>query len=445
MQRSAWSARDRAFARVLGAYGSLGQWKRRVLATRARSHRAGRWTHAVIGAVARAGACVLVALPALGPASCGDEPQGGAPPEVPFVPEDADACVPLLERPDDLAAPGPWPVGTRRVSVARAGGGQLEVDVFYPAVRGSEVNAPAARFDIRAFLPPSQRDVVPDARAPIQACECARDLPVDDDRGPYPAVVFVHGTASFSTQSLADVTHWASRGFVVVAATHPGLSLADQLSLFCPDDPSGSRDVVADVGALVAALRAAPAGALAFLSAPPSIALVGHSAGANAVVLAASTLEAEGASDVKVVVSLSGNARHDGAATFLALAGTGDRVVRAAASEEAFSGSSLPRRYVALDNAGHLAFSDLCDTRNDDGENLLVIAEDEGVCGAQLAGLLFDCSPELQAAPLSRAIVQTATTWVLEDTLHCAPPSRTFADSLAALDGVAAVREDLGP
>ena len=43
-------------------------------------------------------------------------------------------------------------------------------------------------------------------------------------------VVFVHGTASFRTQSLTQMTHWASRGFVVLAADHPKIRLKDLLA-----------------------------------------------------------------------------------------------------------------------------------------------------------------------------------------------------------------------
>lgn len=364
---------------------------------------------------------------------------------VPAVPLDDEACVRLLERPEDVTEKGPWPVGTRRVTLERPDGVALQLDVFYPAARSSPSSAPRAEFDIRQFLPPSQQGQVPDARAPVQVCDCVRDLEPDTDHGPYPAIVVVHGTASFSTQSLSDVTHWASRGFVVLAATHPGLYLGDQLSLFCPDDPSGSRDVIGDVRLIVDAVRAAGAGPLAFVARPPSLALIGHSAGANTVVQAASELTPSEDAPVKVVVSLSGNAASEAEVSFLALAGTADRVVQASASEAAFDASGTPRRYVALENAGHLAFSDLCETRNDDGNNLLVIAQDEGVCGAELAGLLFDCDPAQQEAALSRAIVRAATSWVLEEALHCTRHSRSFLETLGALEGVAASREDLAP
>lgn len=387
------------------------------------------------GATDVVGAFMLATVVAAG---CGNEVEKKERPAIPFVPETA-GCngAALLERPSDCGERGPWPVGTRRVRV-----GRLDVDVFYPAERGSDFDVPAATFDIRTFLPPSQQSVVPDERNPVQRCDCFRDLPPDDAYGPWPVIVFVHGTASFSTQSLADVTHWVSRGFVVLAATHPGLYLADQLSVVCPDERSGDRDLAADLAALLAAAKA-PTDGLAFLAGALDgrFALVGHSAGANAVVDAASS---DTTGDVKAVISLSGSAAYTGSgASFLALAGTADNIVRLSASQDAFNTSSAPRRFVALENAGHLSFSDLCETRNADGENLLTIAEDEGVCGASLAGFLFDCSPDHQDPLLSRSIVQASTTWLLEEQLHCARPTSDFSVAVSALEGVVSVNEEL--
>jgi hypothetical protein len=96
-----------------------------------------------------------------------------------------------------------------------------------------------------------------------------------------------------------------------------------------------------------------------------------------------------------------------------------------------------------MTNAGHLAFSDLCETRNAAGENLLEIAQDERICGADAASLLFDCSPDLQPAAESRAIVRAATTWMFEERLLCAAPPTPFADVVGALPGVDDVSEVL--
>lgn len=181
-------------------------------------------------------------------------------------------------------ARGPWDVGARTVTV-----GRLTAEVWYPAAPGSAGDA--VRYDLRQWLPPSERESIPDDDNPWQDCDCRRDLPLDEAHGPYPVVVFAHGTTAFRTQSLSILTHWASRGFVVIAADHPGLFLGDPLALACPDDASGPRNVPGDVRLLVDALDA-PSGELAFLEGHidrARLGLAGHSAGGAVTGLAEST------------------------------------------------------------------------------------------------------------------------------------------------------------
>lgn len=343
-------------------------------------------------------------------AACGE---GGAPVDPPVTELAGCDGARLLSKPRDPDRAGPWPVGARTITV-----GRLTVEVWYPAVRGSETGQPAARYDIRPSLNASQRDAIPDADNPWQTCACHRDLPLDEAHGPYPAVVFVHGTAAFRHQSLAQVTHWASRGFVVVAADHPGLLLGDVLAMVCGDEPTGTRDLTGDVGALVTALGA-PAGELAFLAGhvdATRIALAGHSAGAG------TAAEASGLPGVRVVLSLAGNREATGAGLerSVFLGANRDNLVPPSAVREAWSRSSTPRHLVTIGGAGHLAFSDLCETKNAAGKNLLQIGEQYQLCGVAAAGLLFDCNPAYIPAAAGWDIINYATTIALESTLQCA-------------------------
>ncbi|HEX9104448.1 MAG TPA: hypothetical protein VF997_19690, partial [Polyangia bacterium] len=94
----------------------------------------------------------------------------------------------------------------------------LTTEVWYPAKLGSDAGKSKIVYDIREHLPPADAAKIPDSDNPPQDCDCFRDLPIDDGHGPYPLVVFIHGTAAFRTQSLTFMTHWASRGFIVVSA-----------------------------------------------------------------------------------------------------------------------------------------------------------------------------------------------------------------------------------
>jgi dienelactone hydrolase len=340
------------------------------------------------------------------------------------VGDDVPGCAPgsrFLPVPADTSAPGPWPVGARTVSV-----GRLTVEVFYPARPGSEAGLPAVRYDIRQQLPASERAKIPDAENPWQPCDCVRDLPLDDAHGPYPLVVFIHGTAGFRTQSLVAATHWASRGFVVVAADHPGLFLGDLLALACFQPQSGARTIAADVDAELAAVSAG-AGELAFLSGKldlDRIAVVGHSAGAS------EAAALSGRAGVRVIVALAGNAAVAASPTLAAnlwMAAKSDTVVSYASSRSGYDGSPSPRHFVGVANSGHLCFSDLCGLKNAAGMDLLQIANAHGVCGAGLAGGLFDCKPSYLPVAAGMKIVDDATSAVLEGTLRCTGAADTLA------------------
>lgn len=364
-------------------------------------------------------ASVLAIAAGCGSPKASSEADGGAvAPDAPPPGGAAGGCdgASLLPVPSDLAAPGPWPVGARTVSIAG-----LTVEVWYPAVVGSDAGLPTERYDIRTEIPASEAAKIPDADNPWAPCDCVRGLPFDDTHGPYPVVLFVHGTAGFRFQSLHFVTHWASRGFVVLAADHPGLKLGDLLASACggtapPQDLSGNLD------ALIAAV-ANPTGDLAFLAGhvdATRLAVTGHSAGANAAA-AASTKPG-----VQVVISLAGN-QADASSPILAsslyMGGLADSIVSWSQVMTAYGNAAKPRALVGITGGGHLTFSDLCQLSNAAGQNLLQVAEADQVCGAQLAGFLFDCDPSHIDGPTGWKIVDDATSAVLESTLQCRGPS----------------------
>lgn len=360
--------------------------------------------------------CLLatMVLAACGGAQTGDD--GGDDDAPPMEIAGCDGAT-LLSSPADPAAPGPWAVGARTVTI-----GRLTVEVWYPAPPGSDAAGPPVRYDIRQALNPSQRALIPDADNPWQDCNCVRDLPVDSAHGPYPVVLFVHGTAAFRHQSVSQTRHWASRGFVVLAADHPGLMLGDFLAMACPDDPSGAQDLAGDLDAMIAAL-AAPSGDLAFLAghvATDRVAVAGHSAGGSA------AAGATGKPGVRVVASLAGGAAAMDAGaleTVLFMGGTNDNVVQFSRVTSAWNGSAAPRHLVGIGGAGHLVFSDLCETKNAAGKDLLQIASDYQLCGASFAGLLFDCNPEYVGGQVGWDITNYATTAAFERALQCSETS----------------------
>lgn len=331
----------------------------------------------------------------------------------------ADGCdgAKLLAVPEDTSLPGPWPVGARTVSFSG-----LTIEVWYPATPGSEADLPPIEYDIRSSLPDSEQAKVPDAANPWQPCDCYRDLPLDATHGPYPTVIFVHGTAGFRSQSLEQVTHWASRGFVVLAADHPGLWLHDLLGQLC-GITAPPQNLAADISTMVGAIKA-PVGELAFLSGridPERIAMAGHSAGGGAI-------EASGGV-AQVLIPMAAGGVSAGAAlqSTLIMGAQSDQVVSYDSQVSGYADSPPRKRLVGIANAGHLAFSSLCSLQNADDQDFVEIATQYDVCGAQFASALFDCKDTYTPDATNWAITNYATSAVLEETLHCSGAGANFA------------------
>jgi dienelactone hydrolase len=340
----------------------------------------------------------------------------GSPAEGPAAPGAfAEGCDGATRRrlPEDPAQRGPYDVGARTIELPR-----LRAEVWYPAAPGAAEGRALRIYDLREALAPSEAEKVSDAQNPWQPCDCVEGIEPDREGGPFPVVVFVHGTASFRTQSLGLATVLASRGFVVVAADHPGLSLHDTLAPFCGYPSTGSQALVNDISLLLATLSADDEGPLAFLSgrlAADRVALVGHSAGGNAVAQAA------GLPGVRAVASLAGAVPIEVAAVRgLFLAAREDSIVAPSRTRSAFDASVGPRAFATIEGAGHLAFSDLCATQNADGENLLEVGVGVGLCGAQLAGFLFDCDPGHRAPEEVNPPFHAAVVAALSGPLQCA-------------------------
>jgi dienelactone hydrolase len=353
----------------------------------------------------------------------------------------------LLALPDDFTARGPWPVGEKTVKIGRL----TNVEVMYPAKPGSEQGKPVLKIDLRTFLPKGEETKVPDAEATIVDQQTYADLPLDDERGPYPVVIFVHGTASFRVGSFSTQALWASRGFVVVAADHPGLYLGDYLGSNC-GMVAPSEDLSGDVDAEITALTT-PAGDLAFLVSHIDIkrlALAGHSAGAYAVAQFSTK------PGVQMVIPLSGTravAQSSTLKSVLYVSGIADTVLpyRPGGSgigtilypgngTDAYTASPGPpavkKRIAGITAGGHLVVTDLCQV-GPNGMSDLDTAASHNVCGAaSLTALgLADCGTIDHVK--GTKIVNDVTTGALEETLHC-------LDRSAALSGLKTRYLDVG-
>jgi hypothetical protein len=365
----------------------------------------------------------------------------------------------LLDVPDDPIARGPWDTGVRTVKI-----GRLTVELFYPAEPGA--TGEEVTYNATQWLPAPEQKKVTAEHAHILAPlggHLYRDVPIDAEHGPYPAVIFIHGTASHRAASLSTNTHWASRGFIVLAADYPGLGLGDQLasSPECLLPTTGSQDIPGDVNLQISALKSA-SGDLEFLGDRVDntrLAISGHSQG-GCVTATLSNLP-----NVKIVMPFSGStptAAAPGLESILYVSGMKDTVIGydfpligntvcpfliSSDTQGAYNGSPGPpatkKRMVGIAGGGHLTVTDLCE-KNKLGKSSVEELQAAGVCGvgsAVIIGLpaLFDCGTVDWKKGIEA--VNYATTAALEETLYCKDRTAQFAALKTALPQVGDFRE----
>jgi predicted esterase len=341
----------------------------------------------------------------------------------------------LYQVPDDPAASGPWPVGVKTVSIALPSVSKpLTVEIWYPAKLGTEAGMTRVKIDARTWLPASEQTKIPDSAAQTSAsCNCYRDLPIDDAHGPYPAALYIHGTGSFRYASVNTMTQWASRGFIVVAADHFGLYLADFLASASLGSCQGSgisQDLNRDVDAMIAALTT-PAGDLAFLGHSidmTRIAISGHSQGAWTAAQMSTKPNVQ--VDLPLDDSSQTVASSSSLKSVMIVAGLADKVLSYSMDQSAYGGSPAPKRLVGITGGGHLVVTDLCTDVNSQGKNAIQVAQQYNVCGVGLLAALFDCGTVDPVA--GTQVVNYATTAALEETLHCIDRSQQFSQLVSS-------------
>jgi hypothetical protein len=348
----------------------------------------------------------------------------------------------LYKTSDDLTAPGPWPVGVQTAMLTLSGV-SMPVEIWYPATLGSEAGKAQVTYDLRDWLPKGQAMLIPDSANKPDVCNCYRDLPLDATHGPYPAVIFIHGTGSFRVANMSTMTAWASRGFIAVAADHPGLFLTDFLaSGNCQGggtgttEPAGTLDET-NIDAEVAALTN-HSGGFAFLGSSVDmsrIGLSGHSQGASG---AASASSRPGVPNVQIDMPLAdfGGTVPSGSAlkSALFMGGVNDGVVSFSSDTAAYTGTKASvRRVIGITGGDHLDVTDLCSQTNSMGKTGIQIADQYNVCGTgapstslTLLNSLAKCGTVMPtiAGP---EIVAYATTAALEETLHCTNRDAAFS------------------
>jgi dienelactone hydrolase len=320
------------------------------------------------------------------------------------------------EVPKDPSKPGPWPVGVRTVSLDLGGGVITSVEVWYPAKPGTEKERQKVSYDLTAWLPPEHGIPASAPKVHID-CDCYRELAPDLDHGPFPVVVVVHGQSSFRAAAASQMTHWASRGFIAIAADHPGLLMRDRLAgngcsgTGIPQDVTHTRDVPA----LFRALGQSD-GVFSFLKGAldaKRVALAGHGDGAA---YAADNGEQPG---VKAILSFSDATviqRAGMVAGAFFLSGQSDKIVPYGNVVRAYENTARGLRPTLLGgmaNVGHLGFTDLCGAKNADGQDAIAMARRYNICGGAAVNVADQYFWDCPLSPLAGAdnyLDQAATT-----------------------------------
>lgn len=284
-----------------------------------------------------------------------DPPVTGPPTTEPAPPEITAA---------DLAAPGPYAVGV----VTRALPEGNPVEVWYPAEEASRGGT--VGYTVRDFLPPAVGALVPDTVDDTRTIDATRDAAPSAD-GPFPVVLFSHGSTSFRLQSSVLAQHLASWGIVTASTDHPSRDLLNAIGGTAEGQPP-SIDDFRSLRTYLTTLDddAVIGGALD----NSRVALGGHSAGGGTIVQMASD---EGILGYVSYASGLGDAAPNVPSMFMAgeLDMIVDPITRTAA---AFDTAPSPSWLWSFADSGHLAFSDLCAV-GAEGATLIDLAEAAGL------------------------------------------------------------------
>lgn len=263
---------------------------------------------------------------------------------------DTSGGVEPIEAPADTSARG-VPVGVRTVVHQ-----DVRMEIWYPAADAvSGYTREAA--DFAQFVPESFTDHVGPVELSSPDTDTVRDATLRNTGQTFPVVLFSHGFGGFRLQSLDITAHLASRGYVVIAPDHPGRMMGDVLPcLFNPpldgcnafgglDDP-GPED-------LQSALDWIDNGDWAGELDRARIGLMGHSAGAG------STARLATDTRFSALAMMAGGDAVTRDVPALFIDGGCDGIVDPNVTFTAAQ-SSTQATHVRIEDAGHLAFSDLC-------------------------------------------------------------------------------------
>jgi predicted dienelactone hydrolase len=188
------------------------------------------------------------------------------------------------------------------------------------------------------------------------------DAPIDASGGPYPVLLFSHGSCGYPLQSTFLLPVIASRGYVVIAPPHPGNTLSEFPSCASPQAQVESaqerpQDMIFVLDEMLTA-NGAPASDFFGVLDPDRIGMSGHSFGGFTTYFVVD-LDPR----IKVAVPMAPATPGNQATIevpFLLMLGNIDSTVNNGTARTAYVNSPSPKYKVEIEHAGHFAFSNLC-------------------------------------------------------------------------------------
>lgn len=242
----------------------------------------------------------------------------------------------------------------------------VDVRAFGPFVPGVRM----ATFTKQSVVNPMQpRDLdtfiwypAPPGSAPFdQGFGGVLDAPLDNSAGPYPLLLFSHGSCGYPFQSTFLTSLLASHGFIVVAPAHPGNTILEFPTCGTPAAQVNSaierpQDVIFVTDQML--LATADSGSPFFGGIDATrIGMSGHSFGGFTTYLVVS-FDARYRVAVPMAPAIPGSPVLD--VPSLTMLGQIDSVVNNPAIRTAYEDADPPKFLAEVANAGHFAFSNLC-------------------------------------------------------------------------------------
>lgn len=242
----------------------------------------------------------------------------------------------------DVRARGPYEAGVRTITMTK----QSVVDPMQPRV-----------LDVVVWYPTAA------GSGPIDGgTGGVVNAPLDGSGGPYPVLLFSHGSCGYPLQSIFLLPLIASRGYVVIAPPHPGNTINEFPNCGSPAAQFASaQERPQDVIFALDQMLAANADSLSpFFGAldPDRIGMSGHSFGGFTTFFVANA-----DSRIKVAIPMAPATPGTNATLSvpsLMMLGNVDSVINLTTARTAYANSASPKYKVEIEHAGHYAFSNLC-------------------------------------------------------------------------------------